>query len=74
LIRPWDASARRVSSSTAGVKPASPIITTGDRAWACARKALRCAELSRGGAVAAGSSEGARGAAVGRLDGDIEGL
>jgi hypothetical protein len=56
LIRPCALRARSVSFSTGSVRPASPIITTGDSAWACARRALRCAEL-RMGAGGAGCAE-----------------
>jgi hypothetical protein len=37
-----------------GVSPDSEISTTGDNPWACARKALRSAELSSGAAGAEG--------------------
>ena len=48
LMRPCDDNARSVSAATASVSPASPIMTTGDRAWACARSTLRSAELRMG--------------------------
>ena len=68
LMRPCEFSARSVSAPTASVSPASPIMTTGDRAWACARSALRSAELRMGtGPIESdkGSKSGA-GRALGR--------
>ena len=46
LISSWAPSARSASASTARLSPASPIITTGSRWWARARKALRSAGVS----------------------------
>lgn len=57
LIKPCADSARSVSAMTAAVRPESPIITTGSRWWAWARRAFLCAELSSG-IVTAGRSSG----------------
>ena len=46
--------ARSVSANTAGLRPESPIITTGSRWCACARRALRWAELNDGAGAAGG--------------------
>lgn len=51
FTRPWARSARSTSASTVGVRPPSPIATTGCRWWAWARRALRCTASRTGGAA-----------------------
>lgn len=48
LMSSWAASARSVSATRESVSPLSPIITTGERAWARARSSLRRAGVRTG--------------------------
>jgi hypothetical protein len=48
LMSSWAFSARSTSATTDSVSPLSPIITTGDRAWARARNSLRRAGVRVG--------------------------
>jgi len=57
LINSCTDRARSVSAITAGLSPESPIITTGSMWCACARRALRCAELRAGAGPTVGRSE-----------------
>lgn len=48
LMSSWAASARSTSATTESVSPLSPIMTTGERAWARARSSLRRAAVRAG--------------------------
>jgi hypothetical protein len=48
LMSSWAFSARSTSATTDSVSPLSPMITTGDRAWAWARNSLRRAGVRLG--------------------------
>lgn len=48
LMSSWAASARSTSATTVSVSPLSPIMTTGERAWARARSSLRRAAVRAG--------------------------